>query len=189
MNSRRRFSFDRFKSKLLPCADSVPVDDNLISKYREIAPPELITHWQTDGLRCYGNGLLWFGNPDSLGQAAVSFSSELSEHLVFARTAFGDLYSTKNDSVYLTQVQTGEVFMCSKGFDIFGFLSLHDDEYVEGSLLKPLFVQASKKLGPISSDECYAFTPALVLGGDGTLETLKKVKLSEYLDILSQLHR
>ncbi len=39
-----------------------------------------------------------------------------------------------------------------------------------------LFELALKKLGPLDSDEMYAFVPALALGGSMELKNLKKVK-------------
>lgn len=39
-----------------------------------------------------------------------------------------------------------------------------------------LFELALKKLGPLDSDEMYAFVPALALGGSMELKNLQKVK-------------
>ena len=50
-----------------------------------------------------------------------------------------------------------------------------------------LFERARELLGPPERDECYAFEPALALGGPGTLETIRRVQLREHLGILAQL--
>jgi len=68
-------------------------------------------------------------------------------------------------------------FFLSKDKDDFDF-----DDYKE----KPLFARALKKLGPLSVDEMYEFEPALSIGGMPKLENLAKVKMIEYLDLLSQ---
>ena len=52
---------------------------------------------------------------------------------------------------------------------------------------KPLFKKALKKLGPLNSDEIYAFEPALSIGRLPKIENLVKVKMIEHLAMLAQL--
>ncbi|MCF3497767.1 T6SS immunity protein Tdi1 domain-containing protein [Stenotrophomonas geniculata] len=49
-----------------------------------------------------------------------------------------------------------------------------------------LFSRARKKLGPLEIGECYGFQPLLSLGGENTIENLKKVEAIEHLGILCQ---
>jgi hypothetical protein len=51
----------------------------------------------------------------------------------------------------------------------------------------PMFERALKKLGPLESDEMYAFEPALIAGGKMDVDKLAKVKLDQHLTILRQL--
>ncbi|MEL7614710.1 DUF2169 domain-containing protein [Vreelandella titanicae] len=52
---------------------------------------------------------------------------------------------------------------------------------------KPLFTQALKKLGPLRPDEVYGFEPALVAGGEWSVNNLAKLNLDIHLTILRQM--
>jgi len=67
------------------------------------------------------------------------------------------------------------------------FTLLCDPEIREKILRAPLFEKALPLLGSPSRDECYAFEPALALGGSGDLETIRRVKMREALGVLAQL--
>jgi len=64
---------------------------------------------------------------------------------------------------------------------------LCDDSYLEDSLHYELFPPALAKLDQLEWDECYGFLPPMPMGGPGTLDTLKRVKLLEHLAIVAQL--
>lgn len=66
---------------------------------------------------------------------------------------------------------------------------LCDKEIAEKILRVSLYQEAVARLGPPARDECYAFEPALALGGPGTADTLRRVAVREHLGILAQLIR
>ena len=181
----RRLQFDRFRSKLAPGQD--PLDSSgVIETYGDKVPNELTTLWQEDGLAPYGGGLLTFVDPDDYADIQRLFIPEATDHIVFARTAFGDLFATREDEVWCTMIHHISQVRVSGRIDMFGFLTLCDDVYIQDGLQKPLFDYARDRLGQLTYDECYGYTPAPVLGGSESPDTLKRVGALIYLDIVAQ---
>jgi hypothetical protein len=179
--------FDEFKSKLPRSGEYRHPSPELVAEFQSTLPPDLIEEWKTCGWCEYGDGLIWFVDPrlfeDFLGQRALSAS-----HTIFARTAFADLFSVCDGVVYCFMTQHNEMRVISRQFDLFGAMTLRDQTFLKDFARIRLFKAARKKLGSLSHEECYGFVPALALGGEVRVENLKKVKMLEYLDILSQLH-
>ena len=108
--------------------------------------------------------------------------------LVFLRTAFGHLYFWQNGAVHSLDVHGGSVSEVTKRIHRI-FTLLCDKEVAEKMVRASLYQEAVKRLGPPTRDECYAFEPALALGGPGTADTLRRVAIREHLGILAQLAR
>jgi hypothetical protein len=106
---------------------------------------------------------------------------------VFARTAFGDLFLWRNNQVEFLSTQYARFAELTDDISLVFEHSLCDDRYLNNGLDRKLTVKATKKLGPLSPDECYGFEPVLALGGSGKIDTVQKVKLVEYLSMLSQV--
>ncbi|GAB1545475.1 hypothetical protein NUACC21_81510 [Scytonema sp. NUACC21] len=54
-------------------------------------------------------------------------------------------------------------------------------------LRSELHFQSVTRLGQLSPDECFAFVPAIALGGSETIETVQRVPIQEHLALLAQL--
>ena len=68
------------------------------------------------------------------------------------------------------------------------FFSLLIDEDIRDRILRvALYDEAKERLGPPERDECYAFVPALALGGAETADSVQRVKIREHLGVLAQL--
>ncbi len=164
-----------------------PAEAELLAFANQL-PAELIEHWKDPGLCTYGGGLLRFTDPRQ-------FAGILEEWLdpkpkaahVFLRTAFADLYFWDEGFAYALDVQYGRVSQITDKIELFYDHALCDERVIERSLRRGLYQQAVGRLGPPAEDECYAFVPALALGGPGTAESLQKVKIREHLDILRQI--
>ena len=52
---------------------------------------------------------------------------------------------------------------------------------------KPLFERAFKKLGPLTHNTMYGFSPVLSVTGEPRLESLKIVDAQVHLELLAQL--
>ena len=179
--------FDDFERTYGPPVSCEKVDADTIRAYQGLLPEELLDHWQQVGWCAYGEGLLWFVNPQQLEDPVDDWlQTESGRPLVFLRTAFAHLYLWYDGYVYSLDVQTGSLSQVTE--DIKLFFSILCGEKIQEKILRlQLYREAMQRLGPPSRDECYAFVPALPLGGPGTADTVQRVKLREHLAILAQL--
>lgn len=181
-----------FENEFGPPSDSLRPTEDTLRRYAGMLPDELLAHWRKIGLCAYGRGLLWLCDPaqfdDIIGEWAPPDSYAGSPPLVFLRTAFAHLYFWHCGWVYSVDVQRADVSQVTDEFSLI-FSLLCDPEIKQKILRSSLFEEARPKLGAPARDECYAFEPALALGGPGTVDTLRRVKIREHLGILAQLTR
>lgn len=176
--------FDRLYGPPTSCEQ--PTDEEL-RRYEGRLPEALLTLWREVGRCAYGDGLLWFSDPEQFRDIVddwVDFEPEATH--VFLRTAFAHLYLWYDGSAYSLDVQRGGLSQVTDDIELL-FVLLGDEEIRERILRAPLFAEVNPRLGPLARDECYAFVPALALGGPGTPETVEKVKIREQLGILAQV--
>lgn len=172
--------FADFRKALPPLEIRTDVPNDIFEEYKERLPRSLRAEWQELGWGGYGDGLIWIVNPATYHDL---LNDTFSKHLIFARTAWGDLFSVCNNDVYCIMTQHGECRKASHDFDLFGAMGLTSESFLKDFLRISLFKKAFKKLGPLNSDECYALTPPLAFGGDLKMKNIKKAKLDIYLDI------
>jgi hypothetical protein len=197
--------FQYFYEELGPIAKSQKVSDVQLKKYKGILPSVLLEFWKEVGWGSYADGLLWSTNPEEFAPAVQAWLSgsrqfDSDDYHVFARDAFGNLYvwgkesgscitiHPLSSSVVTTEPEKFESDS-DRELDIASFFVTRDkDDYdFKDHDENPLFRRALKKLGPLDSDEMYAFEPALCLGGTAKIENLVKMKTIEHLVLLSQL--
>ena len=175
--------------KLYP--DQVHIEapgSSVITKYIPLLPPELIQFWEQRGFSGYGNGIFWIVNPDNFEEDIQDWIEPPNKPVVFARTAFADLFLWSGKKVYFLDVQYGD--LADLGEDITDFFNLFlcDPELTSEAFREELFAKVQKRLGPgLAPDECYSFAPVLALGGNESADSVNKVKMKEYLIILSQI--
>lgn len=179
--------FMEFKQKHGAAADCRPATDTVLAAYRTKLPHALIAEWEQTGWCAYGKGFIWLVNPDDLKSAVREWLGKSSKAIPFARSAFGQLFLWDVKGAHMLDPLYGTLAEVVDNIDIVFNYVLCQKQYLNDVLDHKLFVKAHKRLGPLAYDECYGFEPALALGGSGTLETLRKVKLREHLSILSQL--
>lgn len=181
--------FPDFEAEYGPAADCVVPGDEVLRAYAGVLPDELIAHWREAGWCAYGEGLLWVVDP-------AQFEGVIDEWVdvqggkphVFLRTAFAHLYFWHDGAVYSVDVHSGGVSQVTKRIARM-FTLVCDAEIKEKMVRASLFREALPRLGPPARDECYAFEPALALGGSGAVETIRRVKMREHLGILAELLR
>ena len=165
---------------------AVPAETLL--SYEGLLPAKLLEHWSSSGWCGYGDGLLWVVNPEDLRDPMSEWlGAEAGNAHPILRTAFGDVIFVNPDGIFYLDVRDDSITAMSKNVQIVFEFSLSDDEFLNHIVDRPLFKQASSRLGQLAVDECYGFTPALALGGSESAESLERVKLREYLSILAQL--
>lgn len=188
-------SLNKFVEKYKPIKCEIP-DKELIEKYKEIVPDELIELWQTAGFGFYKfndcelqminpeayieNLCEWFNRPVTYDRIPIAISP--FGIIIYYRK----LSETDYDFAYLDP-HTSQTEVLS--WDITSFFNdvLLDDD-IKNFLFEPeLAVKAAKKKGSLDINEMYSFVPALRLGGDRTLEYVDKCNAQVQLDILLQL--
>jgi hypothetical protein len=164
------------------------VPDEVIDRYAARLPAPLIGHWRDAGWCGYAGGLIWVVNPLGFEDVLVEWGDLFAgDALVFARTAFGNLFVWQDGKVHFASIHYGWKKSLTDNVEIFFEVLLCDDRYVAEGLDGRLYWKALPRLGRPAADECYAFVPALVMGGPGTAETLHRVKLREHLGFLAQV--
>lgn len=190
--------FARFLEKFGSPVDRQDVPASSIEHYRGKLPTQLLEYWTEHGWCGYGDGIFWIVNPQEYEEVVASWieGTELQKrdtyHLI-ARGAFGDLYlwgEKTGFSLKITSILSRCVIhdfeptpeqMDRKIQDFIVSRKVDSNDY--GDLFKP----AKKKLGTLRNDEMYGFVPALMFGGQDTLDHLEKVKAVEHLILLSQI--
>lgn len=190
--------FARFLEKFGGPVDRQEVPASSIERYRGKLPNQLLEYWVEHGWCGYGHGIFWIVNPQEYEGVVASWieGTELENrdtYHVIARGAFGDLYlwgEKTGFSLKITSVFSRCVIHDSKPPAEQLDRKLQDfivSRKVESNNLEGLFDRARKKLGTLRQDEMYGFVPALMLGGEATLDHLEKLKAVEHLILLSQL--
>ena len=181
--------FQDFEQQYGPAAECQAPGEDAYQAFQGALPDQLIAHWREAGWCSYGNGLLWLTDPRQF-EGILEDWIEVREPkpLVFLRTAFGHLYFWQNDTAYSLDPHGGSVTEVTKRIHRIFTLAC-DPEIAKKIIRVPLYQEAVARLGPPTRDECYAFEPALALGGPGTADTIRRVAIREHLGILAQLTR
>ncbi|HEV7408800.1 MAG TPA: T6SS immunity protein Tdi1 domain-containing protein [Bradyrhizobium sp.] len=180
-------AFAKFEKTYGPGSDCRPAPVAAIDKFGARLPPQLVQHWRESGWCSYGDGLIWTINPDDLIDVLDDWLGPDHGAIPFCRSPFADVFLWHDGAVKSFAVQFGKLNKIMSNIEPFFDGLLCDKSYVNDMLLRKLFRQALKKLGPLKFDECYGFQPVLALGGSGEIDTVVKVKMREYLGILSQV--
>ncbi|MFW5720497.1 MAG: GAD-like domain-containing protein [Candidatus Dojkabacteria bacterium] len=179
--------FEEMNGPAIKCTEAL---STTIDLYNDILPSSLIDHWKKKGWGAYANGLLWLVNPQDFDYISTEWLDEDSRSgVVFARTAFGEMFIWVHEKVYYLSAQYGWTKDIADDIEDFFEIALCDERFINKGLEGKVYQEALPKLGIPEYDECYAFVPSLVLGGSGKADTLQKVKLHEHLAFLVQLHK
>lgn len=181
--------FPEFTKKNGPGANCRSATPESIQAYRDKLPAPLIEFWQEEGWCSYAGGLLWIVDPSEFEAVLEDWLEPLDGGVAFGRTAFGDILLWMNGEVQYLHVHYGKVAAITTSIEFFLDSSLTADDYLDVVVNRKLYRKVVRRLGPPNADECYAFVPALALGGPGTPDTVERVKLREHLGFLSQLVR
>jgi hypothetical protein len=179
--------FPEFTKKNGPPAKCRVASASSIKKYKKKLPASLITHWQEAGWCGYDDGFLWFVDPSEVEEVLEDWLEPKEMGAAFLRTAFGDLFLWSDAGIRALLVHHHRIMELTDDMDLFVESSLTADSFLDKGLNRKLYRKAVKKLGPPEPDECYAFEPALALGGPGTLDTLRRVKWIVHLALLAEL--
>ena len=179
------------------------IDDELLNKYKDILPEELMMYWKDYGLTSFKDGLFWLTNPDEYTEIVEQYLATTplgnkKDIYVVARSAFGNLliWEKSKGNIIDIKLSTNTIFLnATKNRQD---LSLEEEEYemnrfignkfpryfdIKDESRKPLFERALKKLGKLESNQMYGFKLLPDLGGKKSIRNLDIVDLFIYADI------
>jgi hypothetical protein len=180
-------AFDQFKKKHGPPAQCEKAPAASVAAYAGKLPDELLAEWTETGWCAYAGGLLWTVNPDEYKDILKEWLDDATNVYAFIRTAFGSIIYWDGEAAHYLDVLFGDVSLLFHNMELNFNGVLCDDQYLDDVIRRQLFVAALPRLGAPARDECYAFQPALALGGDESADNLQRVKLRQNLALLAQL--
>ncbi|UOG75881.1 DUF1851 domain-containing protein [Hymenobacter tibetensis] len=163
----------------------------LISRYRDLVPSELVEVWEQYGFGTFCDGYLKIVNPDDYAglledtYQLTSTPSPAPPVVLFA-TSMGDLLVWERGYLVLVDYRHGQTTAISKGLEFF-FEDLADGATLREELLWEPYPVAREQLGEPAFDECFGYVPLLALGGPEKVEHLQKVKLREHIALIGQM--
>lgn len=163
------------------------VNSKIINKYNEIIPIELISVWENYGFGSILNGGLKIVNPEEY-QLVVDMSYfRANVAIPIMVTGFGDIITwEENEYVSIIKYKNGTFDIILKRFKHF-FNCLQDEYFIKKYLELNKYNEAVEKYGELKYNECFGYVPLLGLGGSEKIENLKKVKIKEHIELITQM--
>lgn len=179
--------FPEFQKEHGAPAECISVPAEEIAKYRGKLPDFLLEEWQENGWCSYNNGYIKIVNPAEFDDVLQDWTPDASKSSVIVRTAFGDMFYWNDAGCHLVDVDFGQANRVTGNVQVLFDYLLTPGGLLEESLDYPNFKAALPRLGPPAADEVYGYVPAIGLGGPPDPNNLRRVKLREHLNMLSQL--
>lgn len=174
------------------------VPKNIIEKYKNIIPEELIYIWENMGFGIYENGFLQMVNPDEYEFIFEYVDKLLEPAIVWGITALGDLLVWEGNENWTIAPDEGNRFFllnvrsCKRGVigDIDATLNtfigreffIKDKDFFNSKV----YLDIKDKLPKLNYGECYGYVPALALGGSKSVKNLKVVDAKAYIHLIGQ---
>lgn len=163
------------------------VESNLIDKYKEVISEELISVWKIYGFGSILNGYLKIINPDEYKEIIDNSYFRANVSIPIFATAFGDIINwEENKYIRMIKYKDGIFKGISSGFDFF-WEDVITDYFCKEFFELDKYNKAISKLGELEYDECFGYIPLLALGGSEKVENLKKVKIKEHIELITQM--
>ena len=164
----------------------------LLARYRDLVPPELLEVWEQYGFGTFCDGYLKVVNPDEYADLLadtyqLTSTPSAAPPLVLFATAMGDLLIWELGYLALVDYRHSSISIVAKSFALL-FRNLADGgETLEEEFFWEPYPAAREQLGEPAFDECFGYVPLLALGGPEKVANLEKVKLREHLYLISQV--
>ena len=169
--------------------DSHPTEE-LVARYEDLVPPEIIEVWQQYGFGTLRDGYLKIVNPDDFaelltGTYQLTSTASTAPPVVLFATAMCDLLIWEDGFLTRIDYRHGQTEAIGRNLNLF-FKNHADDFNPRERLLWEPYPAARARLGEPAFDECFGYVPLLALGGPETVENLQKVKLREHLALVTE---
>ncbi|MFC3932417.1 T6SS immunity protein Tdi1 domain-containing protein [Streptococcus dentapri] len=159
----------------------------VIEKYKNKVPAELLQIWEEDGLGTFLNGYLKVINPEDYLELVQEtyFRGDVSVPIFV--TAFGDVITLEEGKTLRNVMYREGNFKLIPGGMKYFVIDLEDKEFIEESFDIDFYQEAIEKHGELDYNQCFGFVPLLALGGFKDADHLDKVKIFEHIMLITQL--
>jgi hypothetical protein len=182
--------FDRFSAMYPPSSGLVKPAKEMLEWYTGKLPAELLDFWVKYGFGNYGDGLIKIVEPSDYMDSFYTWTGKKDfSRLPILVTGFGDIFyyrrlSDTEEDVSLLNIHYRNISVCEHSLKDFFERYIIDEELSAQVLKIPLFKEAYNKLGGLTNDEIYFFSPALVLGGGEDIKYIDKGNSSVHQRLL-----
>lgn len=177
----------KFLKTFAPDENLVKADKDLIKKYKELLPEEVISVWKKHGFGNYGYGLIKFINPDDL---FIYFDLALDDrsYIPFLTDCYGNIFYYKRfedgtDKVYVLNVECKFMDLCAYSFDHF-LQRFVEDEFMDVFLRRQMFNELLVRGVLIDNNQIYVLNPPMFLGGSCDVDSIVVKDMITYYDFI-----
>jgi hypothetical protein len=164
---------DAVPAKDIPIPENIDLDNDLESFLFSV------------GVSSFSNGFLRTLNHDDLSPLIPAWKWADAKTFIFLRTAFGGLFYIKALNYYFFDPLYDDHVNLTDDLGFILNIALCDKKSLRSTFLFHIYQEGVALKGIPQKDECFAFVPALKMGGVKSAEHLEIVKLKEHLYFLS----
>ena len=158
----------------------------VIEKYRNLVPKEMIEIWEKYGLGSFLNGYLRVINPDDYKELVEETYFRGNVAIPIFITAFADVVTWEEDELIgMIEYKTLDVNAIWEGMDNF-FELLSNKRFLEKNFELEMYNKALKLYGEVGYEDCYCFVPVIPVGGK-KIENLQKGKAFTHIEVIVYL--
>ena len=160
------------------------IGNDVIKKYSDILPKELISIWKKYGTGSMMNGFLKVVNPDEYIEILRESFADYEGVVPVMLTAFGDIITINSEGrVDIIYYRYGYYSVIATGWEMFEVFA--GDSFMNERMFKNILYNAAvEKHGRVEFEECFGYVPLLALGGNETVDNLKKIKTKEHIEVI-----
>ena len=165
------------------------VPEEIIEKYKDKIPPELLEIWREYGFGTFANGYIKIINPDDYVKILEESYFASDESVPLFVTGFADVITwQKRKYVGVIKYRKSDVSLYLFKFnDFLSDYNLPENEDVAEFLDNRQYEKAIEKLGKLEYDECFGYVPLLTLGGSEKVESLQKMKILQHIGLITDV--
>ena len=158
----------------------------VIEKYRNLVPKEMIEIWEKYGLGSFLNGYLRVINPDDYKELVEETYFRGNVAIPIFITAVADVITwEEGEFIGMIEYKTLNVNAIWEGMDNF-FELLSNKRFLEKNFELEMYNKALKLYGEVGYEDCYCFVPVIPVGGK-KIENLQKGKAFTHIEVIVYL--
>ncbi len=166
-------------------SERVPRD--IIEKYRDKVGKDVVEIWERYGFGCTLKGYLKVINPNDIQELLETTYIMPFDDIPIFVTGMGDIITCNSRGSFTIadyRHQRTLVLWADKKIS-WNFFT--DDFCKEEYLQCNPFFEAVEDYGELECDECFGYEPLLSLGGEESVDNLKKVKYKVHISLIGEL--